>query len=226
VPALSSAVKFKMKIPLELPECYRCRKSNIVWIRLHDASFEFRCCCGEDLSGPLGQDITVGYRGLFRSQYELMRNDDHILSMVFSAACVEWEICELYKKWLQIETWEADQEISIEAIEALLRKHSKIYDKIRKTGVLLYSQGFEKFVRNSGDLKNIVERGFPSLSIDSLLKDFVENLFWPRNRILHFAYDGYAKNDAIKSYNIAQLGLLILNTMDKNRIDTFGNQSI
>lgn len=178
------------------------------------------------MSGTLTQDITVGYRGLFRSRYELMRNDDHILSMVFSAVCVEWEIGELYKKWFQIKTWDADQEISIEAIEALLRKHGNIYERIRKTGSLLYPQGFEKFVRNSSDLKNVVEQGIPNVSIDSLLNDFVENLFGPRNKILHSAYDGYTKSDAIKSYNIAKLGLLILNTMDKERIDAFRNQTI
>ncbi len=210
-----------MKIPLELPDCYRCRKSNIVWIRLHDTSFEFYCSCGEDLSGPLGQDITVGYKGLFRSRHELMQNDDHLLSMVFSAASMEWELVRLYKKWLQIDTLEAGQEISIEAIEALLRKNSKIYDKIKRTGSLLYPQGFEKFVWDSSELKNIVEQRFPSLSLDSLIKDFEENLFWPRNSILHSAYDGYTRNDAIKSYNLAQLGLLILNTMDKSRIETY-----
>jgi hypothetical protein len=69
-------------------------------------------------------------------------------------------------------------------------------------------------------LKNIVDQGFPGLSADSLIKDFEENLFWPRNSILHVAYDGYTRNDAIKSYNLAQLGLLILDTMDKNRIET------
>lgn len=215
-----------MKIPLELPDCYRCRKSNIVWIRLHDTSFEFRCSCSEDLSGPLDQDITVGYRGLFRSRHELMQNDDHLLSMVFSAASVEWELVRLYKKWLQIDTLKVGQEISIEAIEALLKKNSKIYDKIKKTGSLLYPQGFEKFVCDSSELKNIVEQGFPSLSLDSLIKDFEENLFWPRNSILHSAYDGYTRNDAIKSYNIAQLGLLILNTMDKNRIETYCHHAI
>jgi len=207
-----------VKIPLELPDCDRCRKSNTVWIRLHDTSFDFRCSCGEELSGSLGVGITVGYKGLYRSRYELMQNDDPILSMVFSATALEWELVRLRRKWLEINALDEGQDISIEEIEKSLRRHLKIYDKIKKTGKLLYPQGFEKFVCDSSELKNVVQQGFPSLSLDSLIKDFEENLFWPRNRILHFSYDGYAKDDAIKSYNIAQLGLLILNTMDKNNI--------
>lgn len=208
-----------MKIPLELPDCELCRKSNIVWIRLHDSSFNFRCSCGADLSGSLGADITVGHRGLYRSRYELMQNNDHILSMVFSATALEWELVRLYRKWHEINALEEGQDISIEEIETELRKNNKIYDKIKKTGKLLYPQGFEIFVCDSSELKNIVEQGFPSLSLNSLINDFERVLFRPRNRILHFSYDGYSKEDAIKSYNIAQLGILILNTMDKNKIE-------
>ena len=209
-----------MKIPLELTDCDRCRKSNTIWIQLHDTSFDFRCSCGEDLSGILGTDITVGYRGLYRSRYELILNNDYILSIVFSATALEWELVRLHRKWLEINALEEGKYISIEEIEATLRKNTKIYDKIKKTGKLLYPQGFEKFVYDSSELKNMVQQGFSSLSLDSLIKDFEENLFWPRNRILHFAYDGYSKDDAIKAYNIAQLGLLILNTMDKYKIQT------
>jgi hypothetical protein len=207
-----------MKIPLELTTCNRCQKRNIVWIRLHDTSFVFHCSCGEDLSGYLSVDITVGYKMLIRSHYELMQNDDHLLSMVFSATALEWELVSLYKRWYEIGALEEGKEISVDEIETLLRKSNKIYDKIQRTGKVIYPQGIERFVRDSSELKNIVQQGFPSLSLDSLIKDFEKNLFWPRNRILHSAYDGYSKSDAFKSYNIAQLGLLILNTMDKSRI--------
>ena len=135
--------------------------------------------------------------------------------MVFSAMAVEWELVRLYRKWHVINALEEGQDITIEEVEASLRKNIKIYDKIKKTGKLLYPQGFEKFVCDSSELKNIVEQGFPNLSLNSLIKDFEKNLFRPRNRILHFSYDGYSKEDAAKSYNIAQLGVLILNTMDK-----------
>jgi len=207
-----------MKIPLELPDCDRCGKSNTVWIRLHDTSFDFSCSCGEELSGSLGADITVGYKGLYRSRYELTQNDDHILSMVFPATALEWELVRLHRKWVEINALDEGEDNTLEEIEESLRKNIKIYDKIKKTGKLLYPEGFEKFVCESDELRNTVQKGFPSLSLDSLIKDFEENLFWPRNRILHFSYNDYSKDVAIKSYNIAQLGLLILNTMDKNKI--------
>lgn len=204
-----------MKIPLELPNCNNCQNKNTVWIRLHDTSFQHKCSCGKDLSGSLSTDITIGFKGLYKSRYELIENDDHLLSMVLSATALEWEIMRLHNKWMEINVLEREQDISPNKLEELLRKHRNIYDKIKKTGKLLYPQGFESFVSETDELKMTIQQGFPSLSLNSLIKDFEENLFWPRNRILHFAYDSYSRNDAIKSYNIARLGLIILNSMDK-----------
>jgi len=206
-----------MKIPLKLPICGCCQNKNTVWIGIHDTSFQHRCLCGEEIAGSLGSDITIGFKGLYRSHYELMENDDHLLSMVFSAAALEWEIVRLHNKWMEINSLELGQYISTDELEKLLIKHRNIYTKINKTEKLLCPQGFESFISETDDIKMTIQQGFPSLGLDCLIKDLKENLFWPRNRILHFAYDGYSKSDAIKSYNFAKLGLTILNSMDKHK---------
>lgn len=206
-----------MKIPLHLPPCDKCGSENYVWINLNDDSFEYCCACGEDLSGSLSSDITTGFKGLYRSEYELLKNEDYILSMVFSAIALEWELVRLHNKWVHINTLDENRDISTEELEEMWRKHRNIFERIKETGRLLHPKGFEKYVAESKELRSTVEMGFPSLSIDSLIKDVHEKLFLPRNRILHFSYMDYEREDSIKSYNIAHLGLVILNSMDKNR---------
>ena len=205
-----------MKIPLNLPPCDNCHSKNRVWIQLHDSSIKHTCSCGEDASGYLG-DINVGDKGLCRSYYELMENNDHILSMVFSATALEWDIARLHNKWTEINALDAGKEMSTEELENILRSHRTIYDKLEKTGKLLYSQGFEKYVEKTEEFKDTIGKGFPSLSLDNLIKDFQKKLFWPRNRILHLANTDYERQDAEKSYNIASLGITILNSMDEHR---------
>lgn len=205
-----------MKIPLNLPPCDNCHSKNRVWIQLHDSSIKYKCSCGENLSGYL-EDMTVGSKGLCRSYYELMENNDHILSMVFSATALEWEIVSLHNKWTEINALEAGKDISTEELESILRRYRTIYDKLKETGKLLYPHGFEKYVEITKDLKDTIDKGFPSLSLDTLIKDFQEKLFWPRNSILHFANTNFKRQDAITSYKIAELGIVILNSMDENR---------
>jgi len=206
-----------MKIPLVLPPCDNCHSIYHIWIQLHDSYFKHKCTCGEDRSGVLGSEITIGYKGLYKSYYEFKENNDHILSMVFSATALEWEIVRLHNKWTQINALDTGKDISTEKLEDIMRKYRTIYDKLKETGKLLYPHGFEKYVEIAEDFKDTIDKGFPELILDTLIKDFQEKLFWPRNRILHFAFTDYEKQNAITSYNIAKLGIVILNSMDKYR---------
>jgi hypothetical protein len=88
---------------------------------------------------------------------------------------------------------------------------------LKKTGKLLYSHGFQKYVEKTENFKDTVDKKFTSLSLDNLIKGFQEELFWPRNRILHFANTDYERQDVEKSYDIASLGITILNSMDEHR---------
>jgi hypothetical protein len=206
-----------MKVPLNLPLCDKCGSENYVWINLHDDSFEYSCACGENLSGSLSTDITTGFKGLYRSEYELLINEDHILSMVLSAIALEWELVRLHHKWVHIDALEENEDVSNAELDEIWHKHRNIFTRIKETGRLLHPEGFEKYVSESKELRTTVKSGFPSLSIESLITDIHKNLFLPRNRILHYSCVGYKREDSIKSYNIAHLGIVILNSMDKYR---------
>ena len=205
-----------MRIPLYLPACKNCNLKNQTWIGLHDHYLNYTCKCGYDQSGSIAPSITVGYKGLYRSEYECNNTHDYSLSMVFSAMAFEWELTRLIKKWKSIESLETGEYKPSEKIEEEIRKLKTIYDKTKATGKLLYPKGFENYVKQDVELRTRL-KNFPSLKLETLISDFQRNLFWPRNRIVHYGYDGYGREDAIKSYNIAYLGLVILNSMDNYR---------
>lgn len=191
----------------------------MTWINLGDNSINFTCKCGYDQSGSIDPSITVGYKGLYRSEYELNNTNDYSLSMVLSAMAFEWELTRLLKKWKSIEALESRDYKPWEDLEDEIRKHKNIYDKTKATGELLYPKGFENYVKQNVEFRKTLDN-FPSLKLETLIKDIQINLFWPRNRIAHYGFDGYKRQDAIKSYNIAYLGMLILNSMDNYKRKT------
>ena len=213
-----------MRIPLHLPPCPECGKRIYVWINLHDTSSENKCACGNDRSGSLSSDITVGFRALYRSHYELAETKDYPLSMVFSAIAVDWELCRLFCRWTEISALEKGYSLTDKALEKMFRKYRTVFMKFKETGKLMYPQGFEEFIKLSPEFRETVEKGFPSLRLETLFNDFTEKLFWPRNRILHLADTNYGEQDAIRSFNIAQLGLLVLQAMDKYKIDSYDTE--
>lgn len=205
-----------MKIPLNIP-CSNCQKTEYFFINLDDSSFEGNCVCGEKFSGFLGLEITVGYKILYRSNYELLKNQDFPLSIVFSATALDCELSRLYFKWKQIgsSTYVTDAQL-----EPLLRTYRTIDMKFEEVSRLMDSRGFSEFVKSRTDLREIVEKGFPSLSMDELSKSFQTNLFWPRNRVLHLGDSSFSKEDANRCFNFATLGLKILEVLDLEKRKT------
>lgn len=202
-----------MKIPLEL-SCSDCQQTQYIFIDLIDTSFQGNCSCGADLDVSLGNVVTTGFKLLWRSKYELKEKKDYSLSIVFSAAAFECELSRLYFKWNYIGR---DEDISDADLEEQLRRHKTIKVKIEEVAKLMDSRGFTQFVKETDDLRETIVEGFPSLNIDSLASSFQEHLFWPRNRILHLDDSKYREDDAVRSINIALLGLRILEVMDRNK---------
>jgi hypothetical protein len=161
--------------------------------------------------------VTIGFRGLYRSEYELNKSNDHILSIVLSAIAFEWEITRLHNKWIHIDALDDGDFLNPEMLDKALKKHRTIYDKIRATGKLLHPEGFELYAQHDPDFYTTINDSFPSLSLSSLIRDFEKTLFWPRNKILHSGETSYTRQDAKRSYNIAYLGMVILKSMDDYR---------
>ena len=209
-----------MKIPLRVL-CDSCKKEELIFIDLSDSSFERQCSCGDVYSGFFGNDVTVGYKILFRSRYELIVTEDYPLSIVFSAAAFECELSRLHFKWSDITALQTGKQVSDAELEELLRKYRSIDVKIEEVCKLMDPLGFQDFVKSSTELRQTVTEGFPSLHLNSLTSDFQQKLFWPRNRVLHLADTSFKKADGVQCFNIATLGLRILEELDKNKRNAY-----
>ena len=211
------AEKNIMKIPLPI-KCPSCGRQQNIFIKLDDTDIgDSVCACGEEIFGSLDGTVTIGDKLLWRSEYEFSNNKDYPLSIVFAAASVDCELSRLFFKWSLMEGLESEFDISDEELEKELRSLGNIKSKIDKVSQLLAPKGFTQFVLDSPELKEMIESCFPTLDVNNLSKSFQEKLFWPRNRILHLGASDYGEEEATSCFNIAKLGLEILENLDKKR---------
>lgn len=205
-----------MKIPLPF-QCDQCGCEEYIFLNLAESSFERKCKCGHVVPTFFGSNVTVGWKILSRSNYELLQQKDYPLSIVFSATAFECELTRLHFKWHEIGAIGSDIDVSDEDLESLLRKYRTIDIKIEKVSKLMDPRGFACFVNGSPEFCKIVNEGFPSLSLSDITKDFQKTLFWPRNRVLHLADTSFSCDDAKRCFHIATLGQSILKDMDMKR---------
>lgn len=205
-----------MKIPLHF-KCDQCGCEEYIFLNLAESSFETKCKCGDVVTSFFGSNVTVGYKILWRSNFELLQQKDYPLSIVFSATAFECELTRLHFKWNQIEAIGLDVDVSDEDLESLLRKYRTIDTKIEEVSKLMDPRGFVGFVKGSPEFCKIINEGFPSLSLADITKDFQKTLFWPRNRVLHLADTSFSYDNAKRCFNISTLGLRILEDMDMKR---------
>ena len=123
----------------------------------------------------------------------------------------------LHFKWSDIAASQSRKQVSDPELEELLRRYRSIDVKILEVCKLIDPLGFEGFVKSSTELCQTITEGLPSLNLESLALDFQQKLFWPRNRVLHLADTSFNKADGQRCFNIATLGLRILEKLDKKR---------
>jgi len=205
-----------MKIPLHF-QCDQCGREEYIFLNLDESSFETECQCGEVVPSFFASDVTVVYKILWRSNYELLQQKDYPLSIVFSATAFECELTHLHFKWNEIRAYGMDIDVSDEDLEFLLRKYRTIDTKIEEVSKLMDPRGFAGFIKGSSEFSKIISEGFPSLDLEDITKDFQRILFWPRNRVLHLADTSFSYDDARRCFNISTLGLRILEDMDMKR---------
>ncbi|HVB32816.1 MAG TPA: hypothetical protein VNJ52_00380 [Patescibacteria group bacterium] len=205
-----------MKIPLQL-KCPRCGALQTQRVHLNNPSFDFTCeKCGKTSYGVSSLDNTVGVLILAKSWHELEIEKDYDMAIVLAATALDCELSFLYCKWKDFEALNANTDPKEKDYEEELRSMGKIVDKIAKVTKILDPRGIEQFVADSS-WKDVICKGFPSLHLGSLANDFQETVFWPRNKILHQGDVSHTREDAAKSYTIAELGIRILKDMDKAR---------
>lgn len=205
-----------MKIPFPI-RCLNglCKAEMTLLIDIDATNIEAKCNkCGSDNSGS--QEVDKSYLLLHRASHEFIKNRDFSMTIVFSAMAFECELSRLYFKWKKLND---EEEITDEMLEIELRKKDFL-QKLQEVSNLLVKATFVDFIQKNGELKRIVEVGYPSLKLSEIDKSIREHLFWPRNRILHLGYGKYNEKAATKCYQVAALGLKILNGMEERASKT------
>ncbi len=203
-----------MKIPLAV-RCVECDSDNTVQIDLADSSLDFRCSqCDYQNLGAFDLRFTIGDRLARRAIYELRKNHDPSLSIVFAAMAMDCELSRLHHKWERIEGMSAMQEIPEAVLDERLRRFGSIAAKIEGIAKLMHAAGIEDFVAAHAELRTTIDNGFTTIRRGSLATDFQRQLFWPRNRILHAGYSGYNEREADRCITLALLGLSVFESLD------------
>lgn len=179
--------------------------------------------CGQTIHiiDPLTISV-VAERLLYRSQAEL-ENGDFTMPIICSAMAIETALTRLFLKWKEIEQFSATP-ISGAARAA--------WETEYRTGI-----GRGGFANSA----NFVSRYLTSKSFDSfaaLIKAGLnipeshlkttyihEELFNRRNRIMHWGYVGYEKQDAQRALDAAFAAIAVLRVMDKQKADAFDRES-
>lgn len=202
-----------MNIPLKFP-CSTCGISNTVKVRLDATSSDWRCpSCNSMNYGFFSTSVTVGWLLLAKSAYELTEERDYSMSIVLSAVAMDCELSHLFCKW---KTIESGLQCSQETLDHELRLWN-VKEKIEGVCKLLDPRGIDEFVRSNDELRRHFEKGFFGFSIGSLSKHFQEDLFWPRNKILHYSTRQSDQAEAERCYKIGYVGLRILTLLDEKK---------
>jgi hypothetical protein len=207
----SSSEKFALKVPLQL-KCSQCGELAPTKIHLDATSLDWTCTkCGSENSGFL--DATIGFLLLERSGHEIRIEQDFSMAIVMAAMAFDAELSRLFGKWKEIDALGI---FDREECEKELREFNTIDRKIKAVSTLLVSKGIDEFVSTCSQLHEPISKN-PNLRVGSLAKDFQEHLFWPRNKVLHWGDVKHSREDAIRCYSLAKMGLLILREMDEER---------
>lgn len=208
-----------MNIPLDL-RCKSCGQPPTTALKLGEKHFHWTCVpCGETYEVYLHLDINIGQQVWIRARHELTQTHDFSMAAVLAAMAVDCDLSYLYKKWTGIQqTGTGREDFSDEQYAETLRKVGGIKDKLRTVSGLLVPGGLETFVNSTPKWRDSVGE-FPTLDRAALVSSIDQQLFWPRNRILHG--DGViGEEEAKRCVQVARLCLEIFLAMDYEKRKT------
>jgi hypothetical protein len=166
--------------------------------------------CGEENRNVDITGVSVGSRLLDASAFEFARGD-YSRAIVFAAMAVECQLTDTYKRWAGDRYEDVYRDYDEETIEDELRRWGGIRRRLEEVGKYLSRSDLEQFVSEHPHLRPTVEVGYPTtLEVGSVIDGLERNLFWKRNRVLHFGYDGFTADDAKKAFNLALFGLQLI----------------
>lgn len=213
----SNAERYSAKVPLQL-KCSGCGEPFTHKIHLDKTSFDWTCPkCGFNHPSFLGLGVTIGVLLLEKSRHELLQEEDFSMAVVFAAMAFESELSRIFLKWKEIECLANGEMLDREECERQLRDFKTISRKIEEVSRFVVNSGIDAFVSSKTHLRDQILAGFKSIRVGTLAADFQQQLFWPRNRVLHWGDAKNSSDDAARCFSIANMGLIILREMDSDR---------
>lgn len=208
-----------MQIPYS-HDCVECGKNNTHWAHITDIIVNCKCPCGYNSEVHVTLTITTGLKILYKSGYELEKNNDSSLSIVLSAMAFEAEQFRLYKKWHNLDVnllpEQADKEV-----RGLFRNAKNVSEKFNLTVQKIAKVPFDEYISQHQDLYSAIKSFQPDSNEKDVLKLFHDVLFGPRNEIMHGSKYSYSKEEALAVYNMASNGIVILKRIDQERRKEF-----
>lgn len=202
-----------MNIPLK-PQCQSCKKPQTVTFRLGDHNVEWICEKRVETNyGIFGLDFNIGSQVWVKAGFELTQTKDFSMAAILAAMAVDCDLSFLFKKWTRIARMQnGNDELTDEVYAEKLREIGGIKNKLKEVSNLLVPEGLENFVNADPKWSMIVDN-CPPLDRRNLLNSIDQELFWPRNQILHGG-EPISEAKAKKSIQIARLCLEIFLAMD------------
>lgn len=187
-----------------------------------DADFAPATCtnCGETghLLNPLSVSITAE-RLLYRSKAEL-EGGDYTLSIVIAVMAVESYLTRLFLKFKGMANYAAGFDFPTPAEEAIWEKE---YPRSGGFSIpasfvsqKLAGMSFDEFVSKNTTTTNIFSP-LPNSSSATPTQYFQNELFKPRNRIVHWGFVNSSKGEAELCLTIAIALVSILRDMDRSK---------
>lgn len=202
-----------MKAPYPRP-CENCDYVQDVIVKANQDFVEWDCeKCGH--RNRLWLAVTIGPHILQRAKAEYERRD-YSIAIAFAALAVEAELAHLYRKWREYEDISAGKWTyplpEPDPYEEEWRRIKTSEDRIRKACRLMGTRDIDRFVAGDAHLSQMLG-GFPQLNGGPLPKKIAE-LFWPRNRVLHWGYAEHREEEARSAFNTARFALEVLRRLN------------
>lgn len=185
-----------------------------------------KCGSAIHIIDPLSVSV-VAERLLYRSQGELT-SGDYTFSIVSGAMAVEAAYTQVFMKWKSIEHLQAKGENPTEkdkeAWEEEYRNETRgnFEESAKFVSKYLCGKTFNQFVEDFLARESkavIIKAGFPPSKDQLRSKHIHTELFWRRNRIMHWGKVDYEQADAFEALKAAQTALAVLKAIDKEKYE-------
>src|SRR5215469_4178954 len=169
---------------------------------------------------PLGN--VVGMAILGRAWSEL-KGEGWTLAIVLAAMAVECELVYLFLKWNRIDLGLVRNPTDADNLEweEQWSKLRSIAVRLDKLAVFLTADPFDAFLSQNGAHLKALHAKYPaSAAVASPKQFFIEELFYKRNRIVHYGEISFRQLDAEMCVSLATILSQILAAMDIQRRNT------